>query len=289
MGKAILGKLTVKELAKRVWHEANEDNVWGSAAQLAYYFLFALFPMLIFLTTLVGFLPDFQQTLLTALAKTLPPEVMNLVVNTLRDVTVNRSRGLLSFAILGTVWAASGGVVSLMNALNIAYQVKEGRSFWKQRLVSVGLTVGLSLFVALGILLIMFGDRFSLWFAKRLELGSTFKLIWGMVDYLLGLALLLSGIDLIYFFGPNVKQKWRWSSVGGVFAVVSIVTGSLLFSFYLRYAPSYSATYGSLGAVMVLMLWLYIFALVLLIGGEINAVIERANHTPIVEKEPFAD
>jgi membrane protein len=286
MSKAILGGLTFKELAKRVWNEANKDNIWGSAAQLAYYFLFALFPMLIFLTTLVGFLPDFQQTLLTALARTLPSEALKLIIDTLHDVTVNRSGGLLSIGIIGMLWSASGGVVSLMDALNVAYDVKEGRSFWKQRLVSIGLTIGLALFIVAGILLIMFGDRFSLWFAKLFELGATFKFIWSLVDYLLGLALILSGIELFYFFGPNVKQKWRSTSPGGLFAVSSIVIGSLLFSFYLRYAPSYSAIYGSLGAVMVLMLWLYIFGLVLLIGAEINAEIYHASNTPVVEKEP---
>ncbi len=289
MSKAILGGLTFKELAKRVWNEANKDNVWGSAAELAYYFLFALFPMLIFLTTLVGFLPDFQQTLLSALARTLPAEVMKLVVNTLHDVTINRSGGLLSIGIIGMLWSASGGVVSLMDALNIAYDVKEGRSFWKQRLISVGLTIGLSLFIVAGTLLIMFGDKFSIRLSQALGLGVTFKLIWSMVDYLLGLALILAGIELFYFFGPNVKQKWRWTSPGGVFAVASIVIGSLLFSFYIRYAPSYSATYGSLGAVMVLMLWLYIFGLVLLIGAEVNSEIYQASNTPVVEKEPCVE
>src|SRR5687768_15797428 len=125
MSKAILGGLAFKELTKRVWHETNEDKVWGSAAELAYYFLFALFPMLIFLTTLVGFLPEFQQTLLNALARTLPSEAMKLIINTLRDVTENRSGGLLSIGIIGMLWSASGGVVSLMDALNIAYDVKE--------------------------------------------------------------------------------------------------------------------------------------------------------------------
>jgi membrane protein len=289
MSKAILGGLSVKELAARVWHEANKDNVWGSAAALAYYFLLALFPMLIFLTNLVGFLPEIQENILTALAKVLPPDAITLVAKTLSDVRANSSGGLLSFGIIGTLWSASGGVVSLMDSLNFAYDVEEGRSFWKQRLISLALTIGLCLLIILGTMLIMFGDKFSLWLSKALDLGATFKLIWHIVDYLLGLALILSGIELFYYFGPNVKQKWRWTSVGGVFAVVAIITGSLLFSFYLRYAPSYSATYGSLGAVIVLMLWLYIFGLVLLIGGEINAEIRQAKHIPVVEKEPCTD
>jgi membrane protein len=289
MGKAILGGLGVKKLAARVWQEANKDNVWGAAAQLAYYFLLALFPMLIFLTNLVGFLPEIQEHILNGLAKVLPSDAINLVAKTLSDVRANSSGGLLSFGVIGTLWSASGGVVSLMDSLNDAYDVEEGRSFWKQRLISVALTIGLSLLIILGTMFIMFGDKFSLWLSKALELGTTFKLIWHMVDYLLGLAMILSAIELFYYFGPNVKQKWRWTSVGGVFAVIAIILGSLLFSYYLRYAPSYSATYGSLGAVIVLMLWLYIFGLVLLIGGEINAEIGHANKTPVIEKEPCTD
>lgn len=286
MGKAILGGLSVKELAKRVWHEANKDKVWGSAAELAYYFLFALFPMLIFLTNLVGFLPEIQENILIALAKVLPPDATNLVAKTLSDVRTNSSGGLLSFGIIGTLWSASGGVVSLMDSLNDAYDVEEGRSFWKQRLISIALTIGLALLIILGTMLIMFGDKFSLWLAKAFSLGAAFRLFWHILDYVLGLAMILAGIELFYYFGPNVKQKWRWTSVGGVFAVGAIIMGSLLFSYYLRYAPSYSATYGSLGAVIILMLWLYIFGLVLLLGGEINSEIAHASNIPVVEKEP---
>jgi membrane protein len=289
MSKAIFGGLGIQELAARVWREANDDKVWGSAAELAYYFLFALFPMLIFLTNLVGFLPEIQTNILSGLARVLPPEAVALVEKTLRDVTANSSGGLLSFGIIGTLWSASGGVVSLMDSLNIAYDVREGRSFWKQRLISVGLTVSLCLLIILGTMLIMFGDKFSLWLSRTLGLGASFKLLWQMFDYLLGLGLILLGLELFYYFGPNVKQKWRWLSAGGVFAVGAIILGSLLFSVYLRYAPSYSATYGSLGAVIVLMWWLYIFGLVLLLGGEINAEIRSAGNTPAIEKEPCKD
>jgi membrane protein len=289
MSNAIFGGLGIQELAARVWREANDDKVWGSAAELAYYFLFALFPMLIFLTNLVGFLPEIQTNILSGLAKVLPPEAVALVEKTLRDVTANSSGGLLSFGIIGTLWSASGGVVSLMDSLNIAYDVREGRSFWKQRLISVCLTVSLCLLIILGTMLIMFGDKFSLWLSRTLGLGAAFKLLWQIFDYLLGLGLILLGLELFYYFGPNVKQKWRWLSAGGVFAVGAIILGSLIFSLYLRYAPSYSATYGSLGAVIVLMWWLYIFGLVLLLGGEINAEIRRAGNTPAIEKEPCKD
>jgi len=286
MGSPVLGGLTLKELALRVWREANADNVFGTAAELAYYFLLALFPMLLFLTTLVGFLPGVQENILHALAKVAPGQAMDLVIKTLNDVVQNRSGGLLSFGVLGTLWAASSGVAALMGSLNAVYEVKEGRSFWKQRLVALGMTILLSLLVMVGTLLVMFGDRLSAWLTSFLGLGPAFAVVWGIIDYLLGLALLLVGLDVIYYFGPNVKQKWRWITPGAAFAVVGFMAVSVLFSFYLRFAPSYSATYGSLGAVIVLMLWLYLAGMVALIGGEINSEIEKAAGKSVTEKEP---
>jgi membrane protein len=280
-----IGGLTFKELAVRTWREANEDNILGRAAELAYYFLLALFPMLIFLTSLVGFLPGLREAIFTALGKFVPGEAMRLVSETISDVTRHRSGGLISFGVLGALWAASGGVTAVMGTLNAAYDAREERSFWKIRLIAISLTVMLALLVMGGTALVMFGDRFAVWFGERLGMGPSFTVIWGVIHYLVGLALLFLGLELIYYFGPNVEQDWKWVTPGAVFAVVSMVVASLLFSLYLRFAPDYSATYGSLGAVIVLMLWLYLIGAVILIGGEINAEIAHAADRPLVQKE----
>jgi membrane protein len=285
MNYQFLGRLTFKELAARTWRETNEDNILGRAAELAYYFLLALFPMLIFLTSLVGFLPGLREAIFTGLAKFVPGEAMRLVSETISDVTRRRSSGLISFGILGALWAASGGVTAVMGTLNTAYDVREERSFWKVRLIAIGLTVLLALLVVGGTALIMFGDRFAAWLAAQLGRGTTFTIVWGIVHYLMGLALSFLGLELIYYFGPNVEQDWKWITPGAVFAVISLVFASLLFSLYLRFAPDYSATYGSLGAVVVLMLWLYLMGAVILIGGEINAEIAHAADKPLVQKE----
>jgi membrane protein len=281
----MLGRLTFKELAVRTWREANEDNILGRAAELAYYFLLALFPMLIFLTSLMGFLPGLWEALFTALGKFVPGEAMRLVGEIISDVIRNRSGGLISFGVLGALWAASGGVTAVMGTLNAAYDAREERSFWKIRLIAIGLTILLALLVIGGTTLVMFGDRFAVWLAAQLGMGTAFAAVWGVVHYLVGLALLFLGLELIYYFGPNVEQDWKWITPGAVFAVVSMVIASLLFSLYLRFAPDYSATYGSLGAVVVLMLWLYLMGAVILIGGEINAEIAHAADLPIVQKE----
>jgi membrane protein len=280
-----IGGLTLKELAIRTWRETMEDNVLGRAAELAYYFLLAFFPMLIFLTSLVGFLPGLREAIFGALAKFVPGEAMALVSQTIFDVTRNRSGGLISFGLLGALWAASGGVTAVMGTLNVAYDAKEERSIWKTRLIAIGLTVLLALLVIGGTALIMFGDRFAAWLAARFWMGSALTVVWSVIHYLLGLALLFLGLELIYYFGPNVEQDWKWITPGAAFAVVSLIVASLLFSLYLRVAPDYSATYGSIGAVIVLMLWLYLMGAVILIGGEINAEIAHAADKPVVPKE----
>ncbi|MFN7927943.1 MAG: YihY/virulence factor BrkB family protein [Blastocatellia bacterium] len=280
-----LGGLTLRNWATEIWHNTEKDQVFGRAAELAYYFLFALFPMLIFLTSLVGFLPGVREAIFTSLARVVPGEAMTLVHQTIVDVTRNRSSGLISFGVLGALWAASGGVTAVMGALNATYKVEEARAFWKIRLLALALTMLLSLLIVGGTALIMFGDRFSAWLAAQLGLGAVFTVLWGVVDYLLGLVLLFLGLELIYYFGPNVEQDWKWITPGAIFAVLSLVTASLLFSLYLRVMPDYSATYGSLGAVVVLMLWLYLAGVVVLIGGEINAVRTRAADEPVRLKQ----
>jgi membrane protein len=276
MASSMFGGLTLKELALRTWRETNEDNVFGGAAELAYYFLLALFPMLIFLVSLIGFVPGLQASLFDSLASVVPGDAMQLVRETLQDVVSNRSGGLLSFGLLGTVWAASSGVAAVIETLNRAYDVTEERSFIKMRATAIGLTIALALLFIGGTALIMFGDKFAEWLSLNLGLGTAFTVAWHVFDYILGLAMLFLAIQLLYYFGPNVKQKWKWITPGAVVAVALVIVGSLAFSLYLRFAPSYSATYGGLGAVIILMLWLYLLGLAILIGGEINSEITHA-------------
>ena len=287
MLKQWFGGMTLPELMTRTWRETNEDDVFGHAAELAYYFLLALFPMLIFLSNLIGFLPEAQSGIFRGLAKVMPGEALNLVSKTLEDVVRHRSGGLLSFGVLGTLWAASGGVTAVMDTLNTAYDATEQRSFLKRRLLAIALTVMLALLVVGSTTLIMFGDRFSVWLAASLGLGTKFVFFWGAVDYLLGLLLLLVGLQLIYYLGPNIEQRWRWLTPGAVFAVVSLVLASLAFSLYLRVAPNYSATYGSLGAVIVLLLWLYLMGIAVLIGGEINSEIRQEANQAVRKENTF--
>ena len=253
--RRILGGLTLKELTRRIWKEAGEDNVMGRAAELAYYFLLALFPLLIFLLSLVSFIPSAQETIFIWLSRLMPRDARKLIADWVETVFDTRSGGLLSFGILFTLWAASTGMAALMEALNTAYEVKEGRPFWKARLVALGLTVAVCLLVIGGASLITFGDQFATWLADWLGVGRQFGTVWPFIRYLLGLGMLVVGLGAIYYFAPNARQRWKWITPGAVFAVIMLVAVSYLFSLYLRFAPSYDATYGSIGAVIVLMLW----------------------------------
>lgn len=261
---------TFKQFLTKIWSESVKDDVFGTAAELSYYFLLALFPLLIFLTSLIGFLPITHSGLVNDIERVVPPDAMKLVRETLADVVSHRNGGLLSFGLIFSLWSASSGVASLMGGLNRAYNVAETRSFWKKRLIAIGLTIATVLLVAGGSVMIMIGHRLGRWVVRSFDVGIEVAVVSTISGYVIGLVLLLTGIGSLYFFGPATKTK-QPVKPGAAFATTGVVIGSLLFSLYLRMAPSASATYGSLGAVITLMLWLYLIGLVLLIGAEINS------------------
>jgi membrane protein len=263
------------KFGRAIWQGASDHNVFGAAAELAYYFMLALFPMLIFLTSLVSSLAGAREYILGSLSMAMPPDAMGIVKAALEDAVSKRSGSLISISILGTVWAASAGLSALMGTLNTVFDVKETRSFWKVKAIAITLTLVLSLLVVAGAVLTIFGDRVGAWVAGRLHLGGSIGLALSLLNYVVALALLLTGLQLTYHFGPNRKQPWLWITAGGLFAVLAAIAVSVLFSVYLRFAPSYSATYGSLGAVVVLMLWLYLMGLVIMLGAEINGHWEK--------------
>jgi membrane protein len=273
------------DLAFEVYEKAYKDHAFGRAAELAYFFLLALFPFLIFLLSAFSFMPGLQEALLDWFARLMPPEAMKLVASWVESVITDSSGGLLSFGLLGALWAASKGMKAVIFALNTAYEVEEERSYWMTKLIAPGLTLSLSVFIVGGQVLIMFGDWLAIWLTNLLGVGDRFVAMGQYIDYLVGLLLLIIGVGLLYHFAPNRKRKWQLITPGAIFAVSGSVIVSILFSQYLRFAPKHNVVYGSLGAVIVLLLWLYLWGLALFIGGEINSVIERAARRPVVEKE----
>lgn len=276
-----LGNLGWRELAKRVWKEIQEDEVFGRAAELSYYFLLALFPFLIFLTSIIGIVlgsgTGTRQTLFDYLARVMPPSAYQLITTTMTEVSAASSGGKISFGILAALWAASNGMGAITTSLNTAYDVEETRPWWKQRLTAMGLTIALSVFIISALLLVVAGSSIADWLAHTFGLGSTFPLAWKILQWPVVLGCLIFAFALIYYFAPDLhEQKWTWLTPGSAIGVALWLLVSIAFRVYLNFFDSYSATYGSLGAVIILMLWLYFTGLAVLIGGEINSEIENA-------------
>lgn len=276
-----LGGLTFTELGKRVWSEIDSDDVFGRAAQLAYYFLLALFPLLLFLVSILGVVagdnPEMREDMFRYLGTVLPGDAAQLVSSTVNETITKSGGGKISFGILAALWAASNGMGAICNSLNAAYGVKETRPFWKTRLTAIFLTIALAVLIITALVGVLYGHDIAEVVASKFGLGAAFEWTWKIVQWPIILAFVLLAFGLIYYFAPNVEEaSWHWVSPGAVMGVALWLVVSFGFSLYLSYFNSYNATYGSLGAVIILMLWFYLTGAAILIGGEINSEIEHA-------------
>jgi membrane protein len=274
-----LGGLSLQELARRVGREIQQDDCLGRAAQLAYYFLFALFPFFLVLTTLLGYLPipNLLDRLMDMLGQMLPGEALQLVQDNLHELVSGERGGLLSFGLLAALWTSSSALTAIMDSLNRAYDVEEGRPFWKVRGLAILLTVGLSVFIIVSIVLLTFGPQIGGWIADHMGLGRVFQMAWNVLRWPVIVGLLIVAMALVYYLAPDVEQQWQWITPGSIVAVLGWLLASLGFSYYVNHFGSYNATYGSIGAVIVLLTWMYVSGFFVLVGGEINAEIEHAS------------
>jgi len=273
-----LGGLTWKELTRRVWKETCEDELLGRAAQLAFYLLLALFPALLFLTALFGLFPvvPIIFEILDYLRGVLPGDAVALLDSYLQHVIEGSGTGVLSLSLFGALWASSSGVVAIMEALNVIYDVEESRSFLKAQLVAIMLTIGLAGFIIISTGLVLAGEYIAHWVANQVGLGQIFTAAWVVLQWPVALALMLFAVAVIYYLAPNVEQDWRWVTPGSLFAVMMWLVVSLGFKLYVENFGNYNAAYGSLAGIIVLMLWFYWSGMILLIGGAINAEIAHA-------------
>lgn len=276
-----LGGLSWLALGKRVWADIGKDDIFGRAAQLSYYFLLALFPLLLFLTSVIGIVmgsgTGLRHSLFNYLGTVLPPSATQLVSTTMFEVSEASGGGKISFGILAALWAASAGMGAISESLNVAYHVKETRPWWKQRLIAVGLTLVLAVLIITALVVVLYGGRIADYLAIHYGLGGTFALAWKILQWPIVLCFLFLAFGLIYYWAPDLRdQDWRWVTPGSLVAVVLWLLVSFGFRLYLHYFNSYSKTYGSLGAVIILMLWFYFTGAAILIGGEVNSDIEAA-------------
>ena len=253
----------------RVWDQLWEDEILDRAAALSYYLVFALFPALLFLTALVGLLPwRLMDVLIEQLDQALPND---LVHRTFLEIVNGARGGLISLGFVGAFWAASSGMGALMNALNAVHEINESRAWWRQRLVALGLTLGVAGFTLAALGLLIFGEWLSAIAAGTLGLGSVAAAVWDAFRWSLTIGLTAIGVRLVYQFAPAHRPRWRWMSAGAVFAVTCWILMSLALRFYVTHLGNYSVTYGSIAGVIVTLLWLYLMGLALLVGAEIDA------------------
>ena len=271
--------LSWSELFKRTFNETLADDVFNLAAQQAYYFFFALFPALLALLSIASFFPieDLTGQIATMLQRVAPKDVTDIITEQIVKIGQSNAGGLLTLAFLFTLWSSSSAVVAMCSTLNAAYDITEGRPWWKVRLVAIGLTVGLALFILISMTLVVAGPAIAEKVAEMMRLGPMFTWTWKIMQWPLVFAFVATAIALVYYFAPDAEQDWIWITPGSVLATVLWVIASLGFRYYVTNFASYNETYGAIGGVMVLLLWFYVSGVALLIGAELNAEIEHAS------------
>ena len=271
--------LTWREVFSRTLKEAWADNVFGMAAQLAYYFFFALFPALLLLITIASYFP--VHTLVDEVFKSMsgfaPPAALTIITDQIRKITESKPGGLLTFGIAAALWSTSSAMSAIINTMNSAYDIEEGRPWWKVQLTATLLTLGVALFILISFTLVVVGPTMATKVAVWMHLGAAFEWTWKILQWPFVFGLVCSGMALVYYFAPDAEQDWIWLTPGSIFATTLWLAASLAFKYYVVNISDYAATYGAIGGVMVLMLWLYISGAVILFGAEMNAEIEHAS------------
>ncbi|MFS0827979.1 YihY/virulence factor BrkB family protein [Pseudomonas phoenicis] len=272
----VLQGLPLHRVLIRTVQEFLDDEMSTYASAMAYQMLFSLFPFLLFLIALIGFLhlPDFFSWLRLQVELVLPPVALESV-NPVIDQLQQSKGGLLSVGIVVALWTASAGVRLMMSAMNAAYDVPEGRPVWKRIPLSILYTVGIAGMLLAAAALMVLGPQVMEWIAARVGLEEFIVTLWTILRWPVIILLMMIAVALMYYVMPDVEQKFRFITPGSVLAVVVWIAASLGFAYYVKTFADYNAMYGSIGAIIVLLLYFYISSAVLLLGAEMNAVIEH--------------
>ncbi len=274
---------TMSGFMKELLYRIKKVDVTGLGSQLAFFFLLSLFPLLIFVMTLLPFLNLDQDQIFLFIREYAPGTVATLIEDTLSDVLKNRNGGLLSIGILATVWSASKGMNALTKALNRSYFTEEDRSFIVARGMSVVFTIMLITVLIIALVLPVFGQQIGEIVFSYIGFKEGFLTIWASVRWILPPVLIFVVFTAIYWLVPNLKIPFKSAIPGALFATVGWIITSLAFSFYVGNFGSYAGTYGSIGAIIVLMMWLYFSAIILMVGGQINAVMKEKNEARLIK------
>ena len=269
--------VSTMKFAKDLKSEIEKDAVFNGAAALVFYLILAIFPALIFLLSLLPYLPipNLEQAIMDFIGQALPGEASATLGGVVNDL-ISQPRGdLLSFGLLGTLWAASSGLAAIMQQLNITYGVTEKRPFFKVRGIALLLLLIFSILILSSFALIVLGGELQNYLAATLGLSDLVLTVFAILRWFIIFAMISLSFAIVYYLGPNVEQKFRFITPGSAFGAIAIAAASLGFKLYVTNFASYDKTYGSLGGVIILMLWLYVAGIVLLLGSEVNSLIEH--------------
>ncbi len=275
--------------AKQVYNDVMNNHTMAMAAGLSYYFVMSLFPALILAAALVGFVPvpHLFGTILGAMQRVIPADSMGLVRAVLRDVISPHKGSFLTIGILGTVWTASGGFASLIEALNVAYDVPETRPIWKTRALAIGLMVVIGGLMFLGAIAMFLGPEFGAWLASKTSLSWAFARIWPVLRWVISIAFTVLAVELTFYWAPNVKQRFLATLPGAAMGVGFWIGASYGLGIYFQHFANFNKTYGTLGAAIALMEWLYWSWFFILLGAEVNSELLKAKgHGRMELKQP---
>ena len=272
------GRIRLKTLGGRLFHQITDHGVFNNAASLSYYFVFSLFPFLFFLATVAAYLPIFSPSMtevLDAARAVLPRAAMDLIDQHLRTQASNPRPKLMTLGLLVTLYSASRGVDGVRAALNLAYDVKESRPLWKTEALAFGTTIGGGLAILLSVTLLVAGGDLGFWLARHLGIDSVYVVAWHWARWPITLLLVMLLAALAYYALPDVKQSFKFITPGSMVGTLVSIGATWGFGQYATHFGSYNVAYGSIGGVIILMTWFYISGLIYLVGGEINAILEH--------------
>ncbi len=274
---------------KKTYEDIVANHTMAMAAGLSYYFVMSLFPLLILSAAIVSLLPipHLFGTILHALQAVIPADSMGLVRGILRDVVAPNQRKLFTVGILGTMWAASGGFANLIEALNVAYDVPETRPFYQTRTLAIGLMLVVGSLLVLGAVSMFLGPEFGNWLAAKLHLSWMFAMLWPYLRWAISIAFTVLAIELMFYWAPNVKQRFWATLPGAAIGVAFWIAASYALGLYFQHFANFNRTYGTLGAAVALMVWLYWSWFFVLVGAEINAeLLKSSGDGRLVLKHP---
>ncbi len=269
-----------KNAIGRACQDAVQDQTFQAAAALSYYTIVSVFPALILLSAVMAYipLPNFFADVLVAMTRVLPADaVMPTIYSVLIGVLGANVRAWLSFGTLGTLWLVSSAFDEMIDALDAAYNVTDQRPFWKTRLLALGLAVITGALLMCAVATMVLGPRVGEWLAGRMSMSAVFTFFWPFIHKSLAIAFTIVAVQTVYFLAPNLKQRLRATLPGAILSVVCRMGLSFLLGIYFRYFANYNRIYGTLGGLMALMTWLYWAYFIFVVGGQLNAQLEKEN------------